>query len=66
MSRSSAEAELRAMVALIAEITWLRVGSGRILEFLSLHRLSFFRDNTSVISIAQDQVKHELTKHKRV
>ncbi|WVZ48897.1 hypothetical protein U9M48_000291 [Paspalum notatum var. saurae] len=53
VSRSSTEAELRAMALVTAEI----------LVFLCLYRLLFCRQDTGAISIARDPVKHELTKH---
>jgi len=62
VSGSSAEAELRAMTLVIAEVTWLRwlledfgVSISRPTPLLS--------DSTGAISIACDPVKHELTKH---
>ena len=62
VSRSSAEAELRAMASVTAEITWLRwllqdfgVSTDAPTPLLS--------DSTGALSIARDPVKHELTKH---
>ncbi|XP_071683132.1 uncharacterized mitochondrial protein AtMg00810-like [Lolium perenne] len=62
VSRSSVEAELRAMALLTAEVTWLRwlladfgVSADAPTPLLS--------DSTGAISIARDPVKHELTKH---
>jgi len=62
VSRSSAEAELRALALVTAEVTWLRwlledfgVSVSRPTPLLS--------DSTGAISIARDPVKHELTKH---
>lgn len=62
VSRSSAEAELRALVTTTSEIIWLRW----LLIDLGVHcdnHTPLFCDNTSVIQIASDPVKHELTKH---
>jgi hypothetical protein len=62
VSRSSAEAELRAMALVTAEVTWLRwllenfgVSVSRPTPLLS--------DSTGAISIARSPMKHELTKH---
>uniref|UniRef100_A0ACD5ZUS4 Uncharacterized protein n=1 Tax=Avena sativa TaxID=4498 RepID=A0ACD5ZUS4_AVESA len=62
VSRSSVEAELRAMALLIAEVTWLR---WLLADFgVSVMTLTpILSDSTSAISIARDPVKHELTKH---
>ena len=62
VSRSSAEAELRAMATMTAEVTWIQW----LLEDFGVTvstqtPLSF--DSTGAISIARDPVKHELTKH---
>ncbi|WVZ97739.1 hypothetical protein U9M48_043253 [Paspalum notatum var. saurae] len=51
VSRSSTEAELRAMALVMAEMTWLR------------WLLVDFGVSYGAISIARDPVKHELTKH---
>jgi hypothetical protein len=62
VSRSSAEAELRAMALVIAKITWLR----RLLEDFGVSvsmSTPLLSDSTGAISIARDPVKHELTKH---
>nr|ADB85425.1 putative retrotransposon protein [Phyllostachys edulis] len=62
VSRSSAEAELRALAATTSEIIWLRW----LLIDLSVHcdnPVPLFCDNTSAIQIASDPVKHKLTKH---
>lgn len=62
VSRSSAEAELRTMALLTAEVTWLRW----LLEDFGVFvtsPTSLLSDNTSAISIARDPIKHELTKH---
>jgi histone deacetylase 1/2 len=62
VSRSSAEAELRAMALLIAEVTWLR---WLLADFgVSVTTpTTLLSDSTGAISIARDPVKHELTKH---
>ncbi|CAM8996792.1 unnamed protein product [Rhodiola kirilowii] len=62
VSRSSAEAELRAMALLTTEVTWLRW----LLEDFGVTASGLtplFSDSTGAISIARDPVKHELTKH---
>ncbi|CAM8988652.1 unnamed protein product [Rhodiola kirilowii] len=62
VSRSSVEAELRAMALLTAEVTWLRW----LLEDFGVSVSTptpFLSDSTGAISIARDPVKHELTKH---
>ncbi|CAM8901660.1 unnamed protein product [Rhodiola kirilowii] len=62
VSRSSAEAELRAMALLTTEVTWLRW----LLEDFGVTTSGptpLFSDSTGAISIARDPVKHELTKH---
>jgi hypothetical protein len=62
VSRSSVEAELRAMALLIAEVTWLRwlLADFGVSITTSTPLLS---DSTGAISITRDPVKHELTKH---
>jgi hypothetical protein len=62
VSRSSAEAELRALACVTAEVTWLRwlLADFGVAPFFST---SVHCDSTGAISIAQDSVKHELTKH---
>ena len=62
VSRSSAEAELRAMALVTAEVTWLRW----LLEDFGVSvsgPTPLLSDSTGAISIARDPVKHELTKH---
>jgi hypothetical protein len=62
VSRSSAEAELRAMATVTAEVTWLRW----LLEDFGVSATAptpLSSDSTGAISIARDPVKHELTKH---
>ena len=54
ISRSSTEAELRALATTTAEIIWLR---------WLLAEFGVSCDNTGAIQIANDPVKHELTKH---
>jgi hypothetical protein len=61
VSRSSAEAKLRALACVTIEVTWLQwffADFGVAISSTSVHC-----DSTSAISIAQDPVKHELTKH---
>nr|CCI55363.1 PH01B035L11.8 [Phyllostachys edulis] len=62
VSRSSVEAELRAMALLTVEITWLRW----LLEDFGVSVTTstpLLSDSTGAISIARDPVKYELTKH---
>jgi len=62
VSRSSAEAELRALALVTAEVTWLRW----LLEDFGVSvsgPTPLLSDSTGAISIARDPVKHELTKH---
>ncbi|XP_014661273.1 uncharacterized protein LOC106804512 [Setaria italica] len=62
VSRSSAEAELRAMAFVTAEVPWLRW----LLEDFGVSvsvPTPLLSDSTGAISIARDPVKHELTKH---
>ena len=62
VSRSSAETELRALATTTAEIIWLR---WLLADFGvdSAHPTILRCDNTSAIQIANNPVKHELTKH---
>jgi hypothetical protein len=62
VSRSSIEAELRAMARFTAEVTWLRW----LLEDFGVSATtptSLLSDSIGAISIARDPVKHELTQH---
>jgi hypothetical protein len=62
VSCSSAEAELRALATTTAEIVWLKW----LLNDLGVScdaSTPLFCDNTSAIQIANNPVKHELTKH---
>jgi len=62
VSRSSAEAELRALATTTAEIVWLR---WLLADFgVSCDAATpLLCDSTAAIQIANDPVKHELTKH---
>jgi hypothetical protein len=61
VSRSSTEAELHALACVAAEVTWLR---WLLADFgVAPSSTSVHCDSTSAISIAQDPLKHELTKH---
>jgi hypothetical protein len=62
VSRSSVEAELRAMAMLTTEVTWLRwlLADFGVSVTTPTPLLS---DSTSAISIARDLINHELTKH---
>lgn len=62
ISRSSAEAELRALATTTAEVIWLRWLLADLGVIIS-EPTPLFCDNTSAIQIAADPVKHELTKH---
>jgi hypothetical protein len=62
VSRSSAEAELRAIALVTAEVTWPRW----LLEDFDVSismPTPLLSDNTGAISIARDPIKYELTKH---
>lgn len=62
VSHSSAEAELRAMALVAAEVTWLRW----LLEDFGVSvsmPTPLLSDSTGAISMARDPVKHELSKH---
>lgn len=62
VSRSSVEAEYRAMAQASAEVTWIV----RVLHELGIHNLTpvtLFCDNISAIHIAKNPVFHERTKH---
>jgi hypothetical protein len=62
VSRLSAEAKLRAMALVTAEVTWLRW----LLEDFGVSvsmPTSLLSGSTGAISIARDPVKHELTKY---
>jgi hypothetical protein len=62
VSRSSAEAELRAMALMTTEVTWLwwlLEDFGASVSMPTPH----LSDSTGAISIARDPVKHELTKY---
>jgi hypothetical protein len=62
VSRSSAEAKLRTMAIMTAEVTWLRWLLEDFDVIISTPTpLSSY--STGAISIARDPVKHELTKH---
>ncbi|CAL8997966.1 unnamed protein product [Prunus brigantina] len=62
VSKSSTEAEYRAMSAACSEIIWLR-GLLTELGFSPLHPTPLHADNTSAIQIAANPVYHERTKH---
>ena len=62
ISKSSAEAEYRAMASAAAEVTWVV----RLLEELGVHDLqpvTLHCDNQSALHIAKNPVFHERTKH---
>ncbi|CAL9001600.1 unnamed protein product [Prunus brigantina] len=62
ISKSSTEAEYRAMSAACSEIIWLR-GLLTELGFGPIHPTPLHVDNTSAIQIAANPVYHERTKH---
>ncbi|KAL5787276.1 hypothetical protein ACOSP7_004225 [Xanthoceras sorbifolium] len=62
VSKSSTEAEYRAMSAACSEIIWLR-GLLTELDFSQALPTSLHADNTSAIQIAANPVYHERTKH---
>ncbi|WVZ52524.1 LOW QUALITY PROTEIN: hypothetical protein U9M48_003572, partial [Paspalum notatum var. saurae] len=62
VSRSSTEAELRAMVLVMAEVTWLRWLFADFGVSVSIPT-PLLTDSTCAIIIARDPVKHEVTKH---
>ncbi|WVZ52468.1 hypothetical protein U9M48_003522, partial [Paspalum notatum var. saurae] len=62
VSRSSTEAELRAMSLVTAEVTWSRWLLADFGVSVSIPT-PLLTDSTGAISIARDPVKHELTKH---
>jgi hypothetical protein len=63
VSRSSTEAELRAIASATAEVKWLRW----LLENFGVSAAAtptlLSSDSTGAISIARDPVRHELSKH---
>lgn len=65
MSRSSAEAEFRALALGICEGIWLQ----RALQELSIpitESMKMYCDNQSVLSIAKKPIHHDRTKHKEI
>jgi hypothetical protein len=62
VSRSSAEAELRAIALVTGVVTWLRWLLEDFDVSVSMPTPLLF-DSTGAISIARDPIKHELTKH---
>ena len=62
VSRSSAEAEFRAMAQGICEIIWIR-GILNELRVKFIAPMKLFCDNKSAISIANNPVQHDRTKH---
>lgn len=62
VARSSAEAEYRAMANGVCEMLWLK----KILEELQIHMdmpMKLYCDNKAAISIRQNPVQHDRTKH---
>lgn len=62
VSRSSAEAEYRAVATLTAELQWLRY-LFQDLGVLSNSPIAFYCDNQAALHIANNHVFHERTKH---
>ena len=62
VSRSSSEAEYRAMAAATSEVVWLKALVGE-LGFPTSSPIKLFCDNQSAIYIASNLVFHERTKH---
>ncbi|KAI3456021.1 hypothetical protein Pfo_012684, partial [Paulownia fortunei] len=65
VARSSAEAEYRAMAHEIREMLWLK----RVLEELKMPLnmpMKLYCDNKAAISIAQNLVQHDCTKHREI
>ena len=62
ISKSSSEAEYRAMVAVASEITWL-VPLLEEIGVSNLKPVTIYCDNQSAISIGKNPVHHERTKH---
>ena len=62
VARSSAEAEYRAMAQGVCEILWVQKLLAE-LGLLEREKLSLFCDNKAAISIAQNPVQHDRTKH---
>jgi hypothetical protein len=62
VSRSSADAELRPMTLVTAEVTWLQWLFENFGVSISMPT-PLLSDSTWAISIARDPIKHELTKH---
>lgn len=62
VSRSSAEAEYRAMAQTCCEITWI-VGLFKDLQILDLLPVTLACDNSAALQIAANPVFHERTKH---
>jgi hypothetical protein len=62
VSRSSVDAELRAMSLVTTEVTWLQWLLEDFSVSVSMTTPLLF-DSTGAISISRDPIKHELTKH---
>jgi hypothetical protein len=62
VSRSSVDAELRAMALLTTEVTWLRWLLADFVVSVTTPT-TLLSDSIGAISITRDPVKHELTKH---
>ncbi|KAJ4737614.1 Transposon Ty1-H Gag-Pol polyprotein [Rhynchospora pubera] len=62
VARSTAEAEYRAMASGVAELLWLR-GLLRELKMGQGDQMKLWCDNKSAISIANNPVQHDRTKH---
>jgi len=62
VSRSSAEAEFRAMSQGICELLWIKILL-RDLKLGTLETMRLYCDNKAAISIAHNPVQHDRTKH---
>lgn len=65
VSRSSAEAEYRAMAAVAAEVTWL-VNLLEDMDLINLKPITLHCDNQSALYIAKNPIFHDKTKHIQV
>ena len=65
MTRSSAEAEYRAMSYSVCELLWLRILMGE-LGFNLEKPINLYYDNKAAISVAHNPVQHDRTKHVEV
>ena len=62
MSRSSAEAEYRAMATITSDLIWIKSFLASMRVFVT-HLMQLFCDNQAALHIAKNPVFHERTKH---